>query len=216
MSFGETLAAILVGAAAVLLILFLIKLLFKKKSLIKKEINVSSITVAQSLQNIGVLETAEYVFTNIDNIEKPLQIGGKSLSLGKSKVIYTYSGRVIAGIDLLEAEVHQTEEKIIVSLPKAYIRAVEIFEKEYKVYDEKNNLINPLNFIDFTGSRVKLQEKEKENACKFGLLEKADANAKTMLENMIKALPAAETKQIVFKETASLKAFADSEKLRLQ
>lgn len=208
MSFGETLAVIFIVAAVVIGIIFLIKRFFYKK-----EKSLTGVTVTQSLHNIGVLETSEYVFTRVDVFDSSKRLGKMALPLTQSKVIFSYTGRVIAGIDLLGATVEETESSITVSLPKAQIRSVELFEDTFKVYDEHNSIFNVTSFKDYNDSTSTFKEKGREEACQYGLLERADANAKLMIEHLIKALPAAKSKEILIKEKTGFKVLAGGKTL---
>jgi hypothetical protein len=140
------------------------------------------------IKNIGELATAEYDYTMCQVTQKDNFI--ISTPLTSTKIIYSYSGTIKAGIQFSDVKISVSEKKKIVyiTLPDAEILSTEIDQDSLKIYDEQQGLFSKTTMTDFNEAQIELKEKARESALEKGLLESAEANAETLLTQMISSL----------------------------
>lgn len=183
------------------------------EKIVKEDIVISGKTMEAGINNIGLLATAEYYFTHVENyksskeievswLEKTFEIPGTT-----SGFIYSYDGVVMAGIDFTKVKVEKTEDtkKIVVTLPQAAIMSSSIDPDSFKLYDEKNNIFNPIEVRDVTDSLNDLLKTEEEKALSTGLIDKANDNATNLVTNFLKSTYHAEEYEISVEFEASMK-----------
>lgn len=163
--------------------------------IIKKERSITGETIKSGINNIGELATAEYFYTHVQNESKikTLELFDKKidLPLTESSFVFSYDGTIKAGINFtdsnaVQVEIDEENKKLSIILPKAIILSNEIDSKSYQLYDEKNNIFNPISVTDVTTAFDEMKEEEKEKAISKGLLERAESNAKSLIQNLIK------------------------------
>ncbi len=104
-----------------------------------------------------------------------------------SKVIFSYDGRIKAGIDFGEVDVSVNEltKTITVKLPEVKILNSEVFNDSLIVYDEKNSPFNSFTFEDMNLSISELKKSAEETAIEKGFLETALENAENIIKTSI-------------------------------
>jgi hypothetical protein len=107
-----------------------------------------------------------------------------------SKVIYSYSGTIKAGIRISDAkvDVDQNTKAIYVRLPEAEILSSELDQDSLEIYDEKQGFFSKMSMEDFNSFQRDLKAEAEEKAIEKGLLESAKENAKTIIEQMIQQI----------------------------
>ena len=88
----------------------------------------------------------------------------------------------------MEAEEIDGKTKFTIHVPEAEILSTEIDRDSFVLYSEKTGIGNPLSASDFNDSLVGLQEDVEKKAEEKGVLEKAQENAKALIENFVKNL----------------------------
>ncbi len=144
-------------------------------------------TIEYGLQDIGELATETYNFTKVSVYDSAKQFNGINIPFTKSKVIFSYDGTIKAGIEFSEItlEVDHENKKVTVSLPKAKILSSELDHDSFKLYDEKNSIFNPISVRDVNDTQNTLLTDARDEAVAAGLLERADRNARIIVENFI-------------------------------
>lgn len=164
----------------------------QEDKIIKTERSITGETVESGINNIGELATAEYYYTHVQNESKvkSAEVFGKKFNvpLTESSFIFSFDGLIKAGIDFTGTHVNLDDDNktLTITIPKAKILSAEIDTKSYQLFDEKNNIFNPISVTDVTTALDSMNEEEKEKAIGNGLLEKAEGNAKTLIENFMK------------------------------
>ena len=168
----------------------------KPKEVTKREdnkiINTKTIfwgeTIKSGLKNMGKLQTAEYYYTHVEHLESSREIFDIEIPLTGAQYIYSYDGVVTAGIDFekIDVEVDKTNKNIKIELPDVERLSSEIDTNTFKIYDEKNNIFNPISPSDVSASVDNLKKDEEKKAVEKGLYKKAEANAKVIIENFVK------------------------------
>ena len=153
---------------------------------------ITSETVKSQLKALHELATYEYIYTNADKRESSEKwlFGWERPFSGKS-ILVTYDGTIKAGIDLNESTVDVNEEahKIIITLPDSKIISNEIPQESISIVEVKNGLFNDVtfdNYNDFISEQKAVME---QKAIDRGILEKADEEAKALIESSLEALP---------------------------
>jgi hypothetical protein len=160
-----------------------------KTQIVEKFVEVEKTITADVLQDglndMGVLITEEYYFTQVENYEKTKTI--LNFFTSSSNFIYSYDGVVTAGIDCGEiaVEKNDTNKVITITVPPAEIRYIDIDYDSFQMYSEQEGLWNSMSMEDYNDSLVEFEDLARENAIDKGVLEKADENAKTIIENFV-------------------------------
>ncbi len=144
-------------------------------------------TIASGLKDIGKLVTQEYYFTHVEKYESDRSIDDFILPFTKNGFIYSYDGTITAGVDFTQAEVkvNKFAKKIEVTLPVPEIIGGEVDPDSRVIYDETNNIINPIDLDTVLRSYEEMLADEKAKALDRGILDKARKNAKNMLGNFL-------------------------------
>jgi hypothetical protein len=169
-----------------------------KKKEDKVKITVSTETIQDGLTNMGVLITEEYYFTQVETYtkEKKVLFGINS----SSEFVYSYDGKVMAGIDFEQIEIEKDDEKktITVKIPHSTIQSTTIDTDTFKVYSEKESLWNPLKLEDYNMSLSEFEDAAQQKALDNDILEKADDQAQKLIRNFIGNFPSASGYEIKF------------------
>ena len=160
--------------------------------LVEVEKSITSDIIQDGLNDMGVLLTEEYYFTevvNFSSVKKFLKTNIE-LKFTETSFLVSYDGVITAGIDFAGITVQKDEDtrKITVLLPKAEIHNISLDLDSFQVYSEKSGIGNPPTASDFNSSLVELEEDAKEKALDRGLLDRADANARSLILGFVAGL----------------------------
>ncbi|MBO4911360.1 MAG: DUF4230 domain-containing protein [Butyrivibrio sp.] len=170
-----------------------------KKDNAKVLVTVNTETIREGIANMGTLITQEYYFTQVEKYTKEKTI--MKFITSSSEFLYSYDGAVTAGVDFEKIAITKDDEAktMTIDIPDSEIFSVNIDKDTFKIYSEKDSLWNPLKLEDYNTSLAKFEAAAKEKALANGILEKSDAQAKTIIENFVNSLPEASKYQIEFK-----------------
>lgn len=152
---------------------------------IYEEETLSIETLQEQLKATGFLVSYEYLFTDIIDYTKVEQWW---IVHSTSYFTVSYDGTVSAGIDFQNIEVSLDGKKLIITLPKAKIKSIDIDPKSMEVHSEKQGFANPITVEQFNKQLVELEKKAEQKALKHGVLKLAEDNAKSIVGNMAKAI----------------------------
>lgn len=138
--------------------------------------------LAFEINKIGELATIEYVYTN----------AGKFTDgewLAKKSFIARWDGVIKAGINLdnINYDIDESDKTITVTLPKAEILSHEVDTDNFETLDESKNIFNQIKVDDVNSFISENQYFMEDKAISKGLLEKAEENAKAIIENGLMA-----------------------------
>ena len=158
------------------------------EKIVEKEIQISGETIRTSMANIGKLCTAEYNYTHIEKVDSSKEIYGYTIPFTTSMFIYSYDGTIMAGIDFTKIQIdkNDTEKIITVTLPNVEIISSDVDQDSFTLYDEKNNIFNPISVTDVADSFADLKNSEEEKAIEKGLFDRARESAVTLVENFMR------------------------------
>lgn len=148
----------------------------------------SSITVENQLQQISQLATVRYSYTNMGQFENSNEFYGIKLPFTTKSFIVAYDGTIIAGVDLTQAKVTITDQKVTISLPAPQILSHEVDPNSLEVFDETTSIFNPITIEDYTGFQADQQGVMEEKAIQSGLLTQAKDQAETAIGGLITPL----------------------------
>ena len=106
----------------------------------------------------------------------------------ESRLIFSIDVEVLAAIDFAEIEYEMMEEenKVVISLPHAEIYKAYEVQNSFKLYLESESIFNNISAEEQQAMKDKTVDDAKEKALETGLLDNADANAKTLITNMVR------------------------------
>ena len=166
------------------LIVFILGLSFSKV------FNHSETILDFGFKDVGELVTQEWYGRILEDSSDARKIFKKiSIPFTTSRLIFSLDVEVLAGIDFrkIDYKISKDHSKITVILPKAKIYKYYQVPKTFKTYLDEESIFTNIS----SGKRHELEdvivEKGKKKALDSGLLEKADNNAKILVEQMIKA-----------------------------
>lgn len=146
------------------------------------------ITVENQLQQISQLATVRYSYTNMGQFENSNEFYGIKLPFTTKSFIVAYDGTIIAGVDLTQAKVTITDQKVTISLPAPQILSHEVDPNSLEVLDETTSIFNPITIEDYTGFQADQQGVMEEKAIQSGLLTQAKDQAATAIGGLITPL----------------------------
>ena len=158
------------------------------EKVIEKEIEISGETIRSGMANIGKLCTAEYSYTHVERVDSSRELRGYTIPFTTSTFNYSYDGAIMVGIDFTKIKIEKDDKaKVInVTLPDVEIISSDVDQDSFKLYDEKNNIFNPISVTDVVDSFAELKNSEEEKAKKEGLFDKARTNATALVENFMR------------------------------
>ena len=160
------------------------------EKIMEVEKTITAEMIRDGLQEMGLLVTEEYYFTEVVSFTSIKKWFSVELGITESSYLASYDGVVTAGLDFSRIRVTRDEEDgtVTVVMPKAEILNVDIDPESFQLHSERTGLGNPLSIQDFNASLVELERTAKAKAMERGLLEKADENARTVIRNFISGM----------------------------
>ncbi len=175
------------------------------EDVVEEKITVSSETINESLSDIGTLNTYEYYFTHVGKYAETAQLFGYDVPFSESSYIYSYDGKVSAGLDFsaIEVEVDNDEKVITLTLPEIEITGFEIDPDSFKLFDESISPINHISVDTLATNISSIETEEKQNAIDKGVLDKAGENAELLIRDFMNGVYEGEGYTVVVKRTVS-------------
>ena len=161
----------------------------------ESETNVSGILT--EIKQISQLDTVEMYFNEILDYSESLNISGIEIPFTEKKFIFIVKAKVQSGIDLstlTEDDIKIVDKKLILTLNRARITSKEILE--YNAYSENDGLFNKVSNEDTLKTLNEFRVRLEKQAIESGILEKAEANAKIVLESFLRLFNPEEIEEI--------------------
>lgn len=160
--------------------------------MVEVEKSITSDILEDGLNDMGVLLTEEYYFTEVVSFSsvKKLLKTEIVLKFTETSFLVSYDGVITAGVDFDRITVEKDDDRkvIMVTLPASEIQSVSLDLDSFQVYSEKSGIGNPPTASDFNSSLVELENKAKDKALERGLLDRADANARSLILGFVSGL----------------------------
>lgn len=161
------------------------------EKIVEVEKEISAEIIEDGLRDMGVLITQEYYFTEAVSFSSVKKLFQKiTLGLTESSYLATYEGVVAAGIDFTKISIQKDDaaKSITVNIPEATVQYIDIDPESFTLYSEKSGIGNRISLTDYNDSMIELEKTAEAKAIERGILEKADANAASIIENFIKGI----------------------------
>lgn len=148
--------------------------------------------LSESVETPGKLISAEYLFTNSAKFTDTSNIIEIFDWMTEKSFVQKWDGCIKAGIDLSKLTVAVKEGVIIITVPEAEILSYEVDYDSVEIFNEMNNVFNPISVKDKASFDKKTAEAMKKRAISNGLLDSAQKNAETVIKDLLyNAVPGA-------------------------
>lgn len=155
--------------------------------------------LAETTSETSELISAEYLFTNAARFSDTSNIIGLLDWMTEKSFVQQWDGCIKAGIDLSELAVVVSGGTITITVPKAKIISYEVDYDSVKVFNEVNNVFNPISVKDKNSFDAKTADTMKKRAVNNGLLDNAQKNAEAIIKDLLySTIPGAQAYKIVF------------------
>ena len=178
----KTTLKIIGGVALVLVLLF-------AGSRIPSLIKTRETLIDFGFKNVGKLVTQQWYGRMVEDSSTDRTIKDLiHIPFTESRLIFSIDVEVLAAIDFAEIEYEMMEEenKVVISLPHAEIYKAYEVQNSFKLYLESESIFNNISAEEQQAMKDKIVDDAKEKALETGLLDNADANAKTLITNMVR------------------------------
>ena len=165
---------------------------------LKDKTEFSSSSVMEKFKTISELNTIEMYFNEIIDYKNAKFFEDFKLPFTEKSFVFKVEAKVKAGIDLSQLEekdITVQDKSISIRLPQPKITSKEILSS--KLYYEKDGLFNEVTTEDTLAALESFQDGLDDHALKSGILEKAEANTKLYVENLLYSM-GFETANITF------------------
>lgn len=159
---------------------------------------ITSDLLGEQLRSAQELVTVAYHYTNMGRFENHVDFYGWKVPLTAKSFIVSYDGVIKAGVDLggVDVAVDEAGKSVTVTLPDSGILSHEIPEESIEVFDESNNIFNPITIEDYTGFTRDEKAAMEQRAIDNGLLASADEQARAAVESLLRLMPGMESYQL--------------------
>ena len=156
---------------------------------VSDEISINTKTLKDYVAKTEKLITCEYYYSEIGDYEKSKPFLNFKLPFTTDKTLYTYSGKISAGINLkdLDFDVNASRKTITVKYPPVQILAHDM-DQGFEFYDIKKAVFNRSDFNDFEEFRVTMKKQVEEKLmARDDFIKDAQDNAETIMEGLLTA-----------------------------
>jgi len=171
------------------LLIALVYLLINGTSpLFGREEKLDGAAIELGLKNVSRLVTQECNTTIIENYENNLKIKDFNVPLTKKSFLYSYDVVVEAGVDFskISLSIDEQSNLVLIKMPAAEVFTVSVDYDSFKMFDEENNIFNPISIEDKNQADADLAARARSSAIKNGILAKAEENARLLTESFLK------------------------------
>ncbi len=151
-------------------------------------------TIKEEIRQISKYSVTEYNYTSIIHFSEKNTIYGFEIPLTGNNFIATIDGKMNIGINGDEVDFTENRDadgkvtQVKVILPHSEIQDNYTEAESLKVYDEKNNIFNPVKVSEYNDRIVEAEEREKKKVLESDILEKADERIRFLLTAHFQAL----------------------------
>ena len=151
-------------------------------------------TIKEELRKISKYSAYEFYYTSIIHFSDKNKFMGIEIPLTGNSFTATVDGKMNIGINAenIEFSVQEDDEgkvtQILLTIPHSEILDNYTMQDSLKIYDEKNNIFNPVKVTDYKELIVEAEENEKQKALKGDLLQKSDEAVKYLLTSHLQAV----------------------------
>ena len=148
--------------------------------------------LASRLRSVQELVTVSYYYTNMGRFENQVDFYGWKVPFTTKSFIVSYDGVIKAGVDLEQLQVSIGGGEVTVTLPESRIISHEIPEDSLEVFDESDNLFNHITIEDYNAFTRDQKSAMEQRAVDGGLLDRANQEARTAVDSLLRIMPGLE------------------------
>ena len=148
--------------------------------------------LASRLRSVQELVTVSYYYTNMGRFENQVDFYGWKVPFTTKSFIVSYDGVIKAGVDLEKLQVSIGGGEVTVTQPESRIISHEIPEDSLEVFDESDNLFNHITIEDYTAFTRDQKSAMEQRAVDGGLLDRANQEARTAVDSLLRIMPGLE------------------------
>ncbi len=166
-------------------------------------------TIKEEVRQISRYSVTEYHYTAIICFSEKNKIYGFEIPLTGNNFIATIDGKMNIGIngdDVAFTETKDAEGKVTqvkLTIPHSEIQDNYTEADSLKIYDEKNNIFNPVKVSDYNDRIVEAEEIEKKKVLESDIPDQADERVRYLLVSHFQALYGSDVKIICEFQTAA-------------
>lgn len=147
-------------------------------------------TTKLKLEDVGELVTQTAYLTEVrDNKENRKLFKIIDVPFSESRQIFSYDMTVDASVDFsqITPKYNYIKKEILVKLPHAKIYNTTLNNDSLKVYLDSESLFSRIDLTENNEALKEMKEQGIEDAKANGIIEAADANAKRLIESLLKS-----------------------------
>ena len=148
--------------------------------------------LASQLRSVQELVTVSYYYTNMGRFENQVDFYGWKVPFTTKSFIVSYDGVIKAGVDLEKLQVSIGDGEVTVTLLESRIISHEIPEDSLEVFDESDSLVNHIPIEDYTAFTRDQKSAMEQRAVDGGLLDRANQEARTAVDSLLRIMPGLE------------------------
>lgn len=141
-----------------------------------------SIPLETTLEDAAELTTQKMIISDVFRSTK-----GTIPLLNKNRFLVQYKTTITAGLDVQNAKIKETDDKITITIPHCTIDedSIKIKSSDLKIYDTNFAImsVDKEAVMELVGE-VEKKAKKKAESDEYGFLENADENAKKVIKGM--------------------------------
>lgn len=151
-------------------------------------------TVKEEIRQISKYSAYEFTYTSVMCHSEKNRFMGIDLPLTENNFIATIDGKMNIGIDADRIELSETTDsegnviRITLQVPHSEILDNYTIQESLKVYDEKNNIFNPVKVTDYQELVTEAEKAEAEKVRQSDLLQKSDEAVKYLLTSHLQTV----------------------------
>lgn len=157
---------------------------------------ITSSIVESELKEANDLISTNYTYSRIGKYENSLDLNGWTIPLTNKSFLLQYNGTLLYGLNLDQFDIQVNNDTITIHTPDIKILSHSIDESSIQIYDEKNNLFNPIQVSDYKKFAISAKKEAVSEAKEKGVEDTARQNAKKAIKKIIKLIPGTDSYQI--------------------
>ena len=164
-------------------VLLIVVLIIAFTSNTKPEYTASS--VFERIVDIQEISLVQYNYTGVVGFEDRKTVADINVPFTRKHFLVKYDGYIKGGIDFDEIDIEVFERRVSVRLPKPRIIDNVIDESSLVVYDESNNIFNPIKIEDYNDALIMEKAKMEQEAMEKGILDRVQSQATSLINTIV-------------------------------
>ena len=143
--------------------------------------------IKEEVREVSKYTAYEFDYTSIVHFSNTKTFQGVNIPLTGNKFIATIDGKMNIGIDADVVDITETKNsdgkvtKIVLTVPHSEIQDNYTMQDTLEIYDETNNIFNPVKITDYQELIVETEKKEEKKVQEGDILQQADERIKFLL-----------------------------------